>query len=53
MLFLDEPFTGLDENTQADMLPLLQRYTEHKSVLLVTHDEALAQRLNAQVVRLG
>ena len=53
VLFLDEPFTGLDENTRDSLLPMLYQYTANKTALLVTHDETLAGQLGARVLRLG
>ena len=51
-LALDEPFTGLDEENRARCLALLRRAGEEKPVLLVTHDPADAQALDAAVVKL-
>ena len=50
-LALDEPFTGLDEENRARCLALIRRAAE-KPVLLVTHDPADAQALDAAVVKL-
>lgn len=39
LLFLDEPFTGLDTNSQADFLQLIRRLnSEGLTIVLVTHD---------------
>ena len=53
LLFLDEPFTGLDEATRDRLLPLVAVHADGKIVLLVTHDETLAERLGAEILRLG
>lgn len=53
ILFLDEPFTGLDFETQENILPFLKQYTNGKTVLIVTHNEKLAMKTGAQVLRLG
>ena len=49
ILLLDEPLKGLDAETKAEMLRLLQAYTAEKTILLATHDteeaEALTERL--------
>ena len=37
---LDEPFTGLDRTTKAVVLDYLKRYTQGRTLLLVTHDPA-------------
>lgn len=48
LLFLDEPFTGLDTTSQADFLQLISRLNkEGLTILLVTHDlEPVSQRAN-------
>ena len=51
-LALDEPFPGLDEEDRARCQALLRRAGEEKPVLLVTHDPADAQALDAAVVKL-
>ena len=38
VLILDEPYKGLDEETRAKVMKIVERYTEGKTVLLVTHD---------------
>ncbi len=53
LLFLDEPFVGLDDVTRDRLLPMVATYAAGKIVLLVTHDEALAAKLGAAVLRLG
>lgn len=53
LLFLDEPFTGLDDNTRDRLLPLIVQYAAGKIVLLVTHDGTAAEKLGAQLLRLG
>ena len=51
-ILMDEPFTGLDEENRARCQALLRRAGEEKPVLLVTHDPADAQALDAAVVKL-
>ena len=51
-LALDEPFTGLDEESRARCLALIRRAAEEKPVLLVTHDPADAKSLGAAVYKL-
>ena len=51
-LALDEPFTGLDEENRARCQACVRRVGEEKPVLLVTHDPADAQALDAAVVKL-
>lgn len=40
IVFLDEPFTGLDEATKQHALRFVQEQAAHKTLLLVTHDES-------------
>ncbi len=51
-LALDEPFTGLDGENRARCQDCVRRAAEEKPVLLVTHDPADAQALDAAVVKL-
>lgn len=43
VLLLDEPCKGLDDDTRARVTELMARYTEGKTVLLVTHDREDAE----------
>lgn len=38
VLFLDEPYKGLDEDTRTRVMHLVKEHTQGKTVLLVTHD---------------
>lgn len=38
ILFLDEPYKGLDEDTRARVMKIVDAYTQGKTVVLVTHD---------------
>ena len=49
---LDEPFTGLDRENRARCLSHVRRAAAEKPVLLVTHDPADIETLDAAVVRL-
>lgn len=51
-LVLDEPFTGLDEESRARAIGCIRRAAMGKPVLLVTHDERDASSLGAEVFRL-
>ena len=44
-LFLDEPFTGLDEDTKEGVMAFVKERCRGKSVLLITHDEEEAKAL--------
>ncbi|MCC8357777.1 MAG: ABC transporter ATP-binding protein [Oscillospiraceae bacterium] len=50
-LLLDEPLEGLDKPLQAEMLSLLRRCTEGKTLLLATHDPAQAQALGCRILK--
>lgn len=39
VLFLDEPYKGLDEATRGQVMAVVERYTRGKTVLLITHDK--------------
>lgn len=45
ILFLDEPFKGLDADTKAAVICYTRQQIEQKTVLLVTHDPAEAEAL--------
>lgn len=45
ILLLDEPLKGLDSETRAEMLRLLQAHSAGKTLLLATHDPAEAAAL--------
>lgn len=39
VLFLDEPYKGLDEETRKQVMQIVQESTSGKTVLLITHDK--------------
>ncbi|MDD6041687.1 MAG: ABC transporter ATP-binding protein [Clostridia bacterium] len=43
VLFLDEPYKGLDAQTRALAMQIVCEYTKEKTVLLITHDPAEAE----------
>ncbi len=53
LLLLDEPFTGLDEETKTLVLPLIRDAAAEKPVVLVTHIAAEINALGATVLPLG
>ena len=53
ILLLDEPFTGLDEGTWQDVVPLIRQAAESRPVVLVTHIREQVQALGAEAVHLG
>ena len=50
LLLLDEPFTGLDAENRTRAVDCVREFAAGKLVLLVTHEEADAQALSAQVL---
>ena len=51
-LLLDEPFSALDSETEAQMMNILLNLAAGKTVILVTHDELTAQGLGGEIVKL-
>ena len=52
LLLLDEPFTGLDEETKKQTIGWIGRYRKGRTVLLVTHDPQDARDLGAETFSL-
>ncbi len=52
ILLMDEPFTGLDEDTRTQVIRYVRERTQGKLVILSTHMEEDARELGAEVVRL-
>ena len=52
VIALDEPFKGLDEATRARVIAETRRLCRGKTVLLVTHEAAEAERMGAKIVGL-
>ncbi|MDO4285515.1 MAG: ATP-binding cassette domain-containing protein [Eubacteriales bacterium] len=53
VLFLDEPFKGLDDTSKALVMEDTRRRAKGRTVLLVTHDLSEAQALGARVIHIG
>ena len=52
VLFLDEPFKGLDGETKQNAIDVLRRYSKGKTVILVTHDGSESAALGAQIIKI-
>lgn len=52
VLFLDEPFKGLDEDTKQQVMEYCRLKTAGKTVILVTHDRAEAELLADRIIYL-
>lgn len=55
LLLMDEPFKGLDTKLKHEMISLFERlYAEqNKTAILVSHDEAVINRFDCNVINLG
>ena len=52
LLFLDEPFKGLDEQTKELVMSYCKKMTENKTVILVTHDREEAGYFGGDMIEL-
>ena len=52
-LILDEPLTGLDADTAAQTLAVIDRYAAGRTLLMVSHDSLAAERLGAEEIALA
>ena len=52
ILLLDEPFSGLDEETKAFVIKVILSRTKGKTLITVTHDKSDAELLNAEILKL-
>ena len=52
LLLLDEPFKGLDADTRAQMIGLTLRLRAGRTLILVSHDSADAQDLQAELFQM-
>lgn len=53
ILLMDEPFTGLDEDTRGQVIRYVREKTEGKLVILSTHMEEDVTALGARMIRLS
>lgn len=52
VLMMDEPFTGLDEDTKTKVIGFLLRERRERTLIVVTHQTEDARQLGAQVIRI-
>ncbi len=52
LLVLDEPFTGLDDDTREKTVAVIERYIAGKTLFLISHDVHDFERLHAEPLRL-
>ena len=50
VLLLDEPYRGLDPETRLQAIELVLREWSGRLIILITHDEEEARRMNAQKI---
>ena len=50
ILFMDEPFKGLDVKTKKQVMHYVLETTEEKTVILVTHDEVECQIMSNEMI---
>ena len=53
ILFLDEPFKGLDEETKRDTIEYLKKHRNGRTVIMVTHSLEEAKAFDAEIVYIG
>ena len=53
ILVLDEPFTGLDQDTRSVVLSYLKAHTQGRTLILVTHDPAERDALAQHVLEMA
>jgi NitT/TauT family transport system ATP-binding protein len=51
ILFLDEPFKGIDINTKETVISEIIKRTKGKTIIFVTHDEAEASLMGANIIK--
>lgn len=52
ILFLDEPFKGLDYDTKQMVIEYIKANTKEKTVILVTHDEDEVKKMGGELIRM-
>lgn len=53
ILFLDEPFKGLDKDTKISVMEYIKEYTKGKTVIMVTHDKKEAEAMEGDLIEMG
>lgn len=52
VLLMDEPFKGLDAETKGEVIRAVQKWTERKTVIFVTHDSGEVPEMKGEVLQL-
>ncbi len=50
LLMLDEPFSAVDIQTRDILVAVVSEYAQEHAVLLVTHDQVVAEQLKANII---
>ena len=50
ILLMDEPLTGLDDDTKEIVIQYIKKRTAGKTVLLVTHNKTEAEKLSKSII---
>ncbi|MCJ7826852.1 MAG: ATP-binding cassette domain-containing protein [Demequinaceae bacterium] len=53
LVVLDEPFSGIDADSKADLVDYVRERLRGRTALLITHDSREAKRFGARVVKLA
>lgn len=53
LLLMDEPFSGLDDDTRNRVIQVILRYRNGRTLLIVTHQEEDAAKLGGSILRLS
>ena len=53
ILFLDEPFKGLDDETKASVMAYCREKTKGRTVIMITHDKTEADYFGGKIITLG
>ena len=52
LLFLDEPFKGLDEKLHREVIRYIREYSTGRTVICVTHEPGDAEQLGARIIEM-
>lgn len=52
IVFMDEPFKGLDKDTKEKTISFVKKYAEGKTLIVVTHSQSEAELLGGSVYRM-
>ena len=52
MLFMDEPFQGLDIETKQKVMEWIKKESENKTLFMITHDKEEANFLHCEIIEI-